>query len=134
VTCQIANRSAEGRGGRSRKSTGQIAGRPWFAEKLQELDREWRDHEPAIRDRLVENQLVVAPVQNGMPDSDVTVALTLQGSPRGYFAGVAVSSFGSDKIAMRPCAVNSSLLVGSGRTFTIAVNALTSFGSELLQL
>jgi hypothetical protein len=82
----------------------------------------------------VQNQLVVAPVENGMPDSDVTVALTLQGSPRGYFfACVAVSSV-SDKIAMRPCAVNSSVRVGSGRTLTIAVNASRSFASELLQL
>jgi hypothetical protein len=134
MTRQVANGLADRGNRRPREPAGQVAVRSRLTKKLQEVDRKWRDHEPAIRHRLVQNQLVVAPVQNGMPDSDVTVALTLQGSPRRYFAGVAVSSFGSDRIAMRPCAVNSWLRVGSGRTLTIAVNAWTSFGSELLQL
>ena len=86
MTGQVANGLADRGNRRPWKSAGQIVVRPRLTKKLQEVDREWRDHEPAIRHRLVQDQLVVAPVQNGMTDSDVTVALTLQGRPRGYLA------------------------------------------------
>ena len=79
MTRQIANGRADRSNGRPWKPTGQVAVRPRFAEKLQEVDREWRDHEPAIRNRLVENQLVVAPIQNRMAGSNVTVTLAFQG-------------------------------------------------------
>ena len=103
MTRQVANGLADRGNRRPWKPAGQVAVRPRLTKKLQEVDRKWRDHEPAIRHRLVQDQLVVAPVQNGMPDSDVTGALALQGSPRGYFfaCGAATSS-GSDRITMAP--------------------------------